>query len=104
MLYAFNDPKASDRHLTQYFEIAGNRAIYNDGWLAGTIHREPWEYKPRHRCRATSGSFTTPAGDFSLANDLAAADPEKLKEMQNLFMQDASSTMCCRSTTVQSSA
>ena len=44
MIYSFNDPKAADRHLTQYFEIAGNRAIYNDGWLAGTIHRAPWEY------------------------------------------------------------
>ena len=43
MVFSFDDPQAKDRHLTQYFEIAGNRAIYHDGWLAGTIHRAPWE-------------------------------------------------------------
>ena len=38
---------AKHRHTTQYFEIFGNRAIYHDGWLAGTVHRAPWERKPR---------------------------------------------------------
>ncbi len=51
MLYTFNDAKAKDRHLTQYFEIFGNRAIYHDGWLAGTVHRAPWEPKPRAAAR-----------------------------------------------------
>ena len=51
MLYAVEDPKAADRHVTQYFEIAGNRAMYNDGWLAGTVHREPWNFKPNHTLR-----------------------------------------------------
>ncbi len=49
MLYAFNDAKAAERHKTQYFEIFGNRAIYNDGWLARTIHRAPWQTKTCRR-------------------------------------------------------
>ena len=40
-------PKAESRHKVQYFEIFGNRGIYADGWLAGTVHRAPWEMKPR---------------------------------------------------------
>ena len=47
MVYTFDDAKAKDRHTTQYFEIFGNRAIYHDGWLAGTVHRAPWEPNPR---------------------------------------------------------
>ena len=43
MVYTFDDAKAKERHTTQYFEIAGNRAIYHDGWYARTIHRAPWE-------------------------------------------------------------
>ena len=53
---------AATRHHTQYFEILGNRAIYHDGWLAGTVHRAPWEMMPRApRSRTISGSFTTRA-------------------------------------------
>ena len=47
MAYTFDDARAKGRHETQYFEIAGNRAIYHDGWLAGTVHRAPWERQPR---------------------------------------------------------
>ena len=43
LLYAFNDAKAPERHKTQYFEMFGNRAIYNDGWFARTLHRAPWQ-------------------------------------------------------------
>ncbi|MGE0473648.1 MAG: arylsulfatase, partial [Nitrospirales bacterium] len=39
MVYTFDDPNAKSRHTTQYFEIIGNRAIYHDGWLAGTVHK-----------------------------------------------------------------
>ena len=42
-------PDAKSTHKTQYFEIFGNRAIYNDGWFAGTIHRAPWEQLPRRK-------------------------------------------------------
>ena len=43
LVYAFNDANAPERHKTQYFEMFGNRAIYNDGWFARTIHRAPWQ-------------------------------------------------------------
>jgi arylsulfatase A-like enzyme len=37
MIYTFDDSEAKERHLTQYFEMFGNRAIYHDGWWARTI-------------------------------------------------------------------
>ena len=58
MLSSFNDAKAPENHLTQYFEMFGNRGVYSDGWLAGTVHRAPWETKVRRRSRMTSGSCT----------------------------------------------
>ena len=89
MVYSFNDPKAADRHLTQYFEIAGNRAIYDDGWLAGTIHRAPWEYTPRRPLAEDVWELYDTRKDFSLAHDVVAANPEKLKAMQELFLKEA---------------
>jgi arylsulfatase A-like enzyme len=89
MLYSFNDAKAKDRHLTQYFEIFGNRAVYNDGWLAGTVHRAPWELKPRAALENDTWELYDTRNDFSLANDLASNNPEKLKEMQGLFLEEA---------------
>jgi len=89
MLYAFNDAQARDRHLTQYFEIFGNRAIYHDGWLAGTVHRAAWEQKPRATLENDIWEIYDTRTDFSLANDLAKKNPEKLKEMQDLFMKEA---------------
>jgi len=78
-----------DRHRTQYFEIFANRAIYSDGWLAGTVHRAPWEPKPRATLENDKWELYDTRTDFSLANDLAAKNPEKLKEMQELFMKEA---------------
>jgi arylsulfatase A-like enzyme len=89
MLYTFNDAKAGDRHLTQYFEMFGNRAVYNDGWLAGTVHKAPWEPKPRAALENDTWELYDTRTDFSLANDLAKANPNKLKEMQDLFMKEA---------------
>jgi arylsulfatase len=89
MLYSFNDVKAADRHQTQYFEIFGNRAIYNDGWLAGTVHKAPWEPKPRAALENDTWELYDTRSDFSLANDLAKQNPEKLKKMQDLFMTEA---------------
>ena len=66
MLYTFDDAKAKDRHLTQYFEIFGNRAVYNDGWLAGTVHRAPWEYTPRHPLTEDVWELYDTRKDFSL--------------------------------------
>jgi arylsulfatase A-like enzyme len=89
MVYTFNDARAKDRHLTQYFEIFGNRALYHDGWLAGTVHRAPWEGKPRAALKDDKWELYDTRTDFSLMNDLAATNPEKLSEMQDLFMKEA---------------
>ncbi|MCX6875337.1 MAG: arylsulfatase [Verrucomicrobia bacterium] len=89
MLYSFNDAKAKDKHLTQYFEIFGNRAIYSDGWLAGTVHRAPWESKPRTALESDIWELYDTRADFSLASDLAKQNPGKLKEMQELFLKEA---------------
>ncbi len=89
MAYAFGDAKAKDRHLTQYFEIFGNRAIYHDGWLAGTLHRAPWEQKARRGLAEDVWELYDARNDFSLTNDLAAKNPAKLAEMQALFLKEA---------------
>ena len=89
MLYSFNDAKAKDSHLTQYFEIFGNRAIYNEGWLAGTIHRAAWEMKPRATLENDVWELYNTSNDFSLRNDLAKQNPAKLAEMQALFLKEA---------------
>lgn len=89
LLYAFDDAKAAERHVTQYFEIAGNRAIYHDGWLAGTVHKAPWEAQPRATLEGDVWELYDVRSDFSLARDLAAENPQKLAEMQELFLEEA---------------
>jgi arylsulfatase len=89
MLYSFENPKAESPHKTQYFEILGNRGIYHDGWFAGTIHRAPWELQPRRKLQDDIWELYDTRTDFSLVNDLATANPAKLKEMQDLFMEEA---------------
>jgi arylsulfatase len=89
MVYTFDDPRAKTRHTTQYFEIFGNRAIYHDGWLAGTVHRAAWEYKPRATLADDKWELYDTRTDFSLANNLAAKNPAKLKELQDLFIKEA---------------
>jgi arylsulfatase len=89
MVYSFNDSKAKDRHITQYFEMFGNRAMYHDGWLARTIHKAPWEPKPRRPLAKDIWELYDTRKDFSLANDLSAKYPEKLAELQALFMYEA---------------
>jgi arylsulfatase len=89
MVYTFANAKATSRHYVQYFEILGNRAIYADGWLAGTVHRAPWEMKPRAALLDDKWELYDTKNDFSLVNDLAAKNPVKLKELQELFMKEA---------------
>jgi arylsulfatase len=89
LIYSLNDAKAKDRHVTQYFEMFGNRAIYHDGWFAGTVHKAPWEFSPRNSLENDKWELYDTRVDFSLADDLAAKQPEKLKEMQALFMAEA---------------
>jgi len=89
LVYSFNDAGAKEKHTTQYFEITGNRAIYHEGWYARTIHRAPWELKPRRPLTEDIWELYNTVEDFSLVNDLAAQNPEKLKELQDLFMKEA---------------
>jgi arylsulfatase len=90
LVYSFEDAKAKERRTTQYFEIAGNRAIYHDGWFARTIHRAPWEPKPRRTLEDNSAwELYDTRSDFSLANDLAAKNPQKLAELQAVFLEQA---------------
>jgi len=89
MNYSFDDAKAPDTHKTQYFEMIGNRAIYHDGWFAGTIHKAPWEAKPRHPLTEDVWELYNVNEDFSQANNLADKNPEKLAELQKLFMEEA---------------
>jgi len=89
LVYSFADAKAPEQHTTQYFEIAGNRAIYHDGWFARTIHRAPWEGTPRASFADDSWELFDVRNDFSLSNNLAAAQPEKLKALQTQFLVEA---------------
>lgn len=89
MLYTFDDADAPGRHKTQYFEIFGNRAIYHDGWFARTIHRAAWQTTNLPPLEDDVWDLYHVTEDFSLTRNLAAERPEKLKEMQALFMEEA---------------
>jgi arylsulfatase len=89
MVYTFDIANSPSTHKTQYFEIMGNRAIYSEGWFAGTIHRAPWEQKPRRKLQEDVWELYDTRNDFSLVNDVAASNPAKLKELQALFMKEA---------------
>ena len=90
MLYTFDDANAKDRRTTQYFELATNRAIYHDGWVACSRSGIPWVTAGRG-----DGFLTAPwelynvANDFSQADDLAAKMPEKLAELKAKFIEEA---------------
>ncbi|MBL8861879.1 MAG: arylsulfatase [Planctomycetes bacterium] len=87
--YAFHDAQAPERHTVQYFEMFGNRAIYQDGWLARTIHRPAWDAKPLRSLQEDVWDLFDERSDFSLANNLAAQHPDKLAAMQALFLREA---------------
>ncbi len=89
MMYTFNDANAKDRHTTQYFEMFGNRAIYHDGWVACTRHSIPWLMVPLPPLKDDVWELYNVDSDFSEANNVAAKYPDKLKELQDLFMKEA---------------
>ncbi len=89
MLYSFDNAKAKEKHTTQYFEMFGNRAIYHEGWFARTIHKAPWEKHPRRGLTEDIWELYDTSTDFSLVNDLSKKHPEKLKELQALFLKEA---------------
>jgi arylsulfatase len=89
MVYTFDKGEAKSTRKTQYFEIFANRAIYHDGWFAGTVHKAPWETTPRAKLLDDKWELYDTRNDFSLVNDLAATNPKKLKEMQEVFLKEA---------------
>ncbi len=89
MLDTLNNPEAKSRHTTQYFEMAGNRGIYQDGWFATTVHRPPWEPKPRATFEDDKWELYNVEEDFSCAHDLAAKHPEKLEKLKAVFLEEA---------------
>ncbi len=89
LLYATDDADAPDRHTTQYFEMFGNRAIYHEGWLARVVHGVPWHPTPIRTLQEDIWELYDTTVDFSLTNDLAAENPEKLAELQAIFDREA---------------
>jgi len=88
-MYSFDDSNAKEKHTTQYFEMFGNRAMYSDGWYARTIHRAAWNPKPYTTLEEDKWELYNSNEDFSLAVDVSSQNPEKLKELQALFMTEA---------------
>jgi arylsulfatase len=95
MAYSFDKTNANvpSRHRTQYFEMFGNRGIYHDGWYANTRPiSPPWELGATPNPDVMN-SYTWElydlSKDWTQDNDLAAANPAKLREMQELFMVEA---------------
>jgi Sulfatase len=89
MLDTFNNAETKSRHTTQYFEMAGNRGIYQDGWFATTVHRPPWEAKPRATFANDKWELYNVEQDFSCAHDLAAKYPDKLEKLKGVFLEEA---------------
>jgi arylsulfatase len=90
MVYTFDDPGAPSKHRTQYFEMFANRAIYNDGWVAATTPPlAPWAVGKTIGVDDYKWELYDLSKDFSQANDLAASEPKKLRELQELFWIEA---------------
>ncbi len=89
MLYAFDDAKAAERHETQYFEMFGNRGIYHKGWTAVTRHVTPWIQAPSIPLDDDVWELYDTTKDWSQANDLARQMPQKLHELQRLWIIEA---------------
>jgi arylsulfatase len=92
MAYSFDHPKAAERRETQYFEMFGNRGIYHKGWTAVTKHRTPWQTGHDVEVPAFDDDvwelYDTSA-DWTQAHDLAKEQPEKLAELQRLWLIEA---------------
>jgi arylsulfatase A-like enzyme len=89
MLYTADDASAPDRRTTQYFEMFGNRGIYHEGWVACTRHSIPWLLTPNRPLAEDVWELYHVEEDFSEAHDLAAQQPEKLAQLQAVFLEEA---------------
>ena len=85
--------EAPSARTTQYFEMFGNRGIYHEGWYACTTPpAAPWLMGTGAMPEVVNGykwELYNISEDFSQANDLAATNPDKLHEMQELFLLEA---------------
>jgi arylsulfatase A-like enzyme len=90
MAYAFGDLSAAERRTTQYFEMFVNRGIYHDGWTAVTRHSTPWVMGTELPPIADDvWELYDTNSDWTQAKDLAVDKPEKLAELQELFLGEA---------------
>ncbi|MFO1503946.1 MAG: arylsulfatase [Steroidobacteraceae bacterium] len=91
LLYTLQQPGAPSRHRQQYFELMGNRAYYDNGWMASTTPaRMPWSHTPGGEDASTwKWELYDLSTDYSQAHDLAARMPAKLAELRARFMEAA---------------
>jgi arylsulfatase len=88
--HTFDDANAKGRRTTQYFEMAVRRAIYHDGWMASSTYSAPWN--PIHEqvdVDKTKWELYNIDKDFSQANDLAKDNPDKLRQLEDLWWIEA---------------
>jgi sulfatase-like protein len=90
MRYSFDEAGATDRRETQYFEMFCNRGIYHQGWAAVTRHSTPWVMMPELPALDEDvWELYDTSTDWSQCHDLAAEMPERLAELQALFLEEA---------------
>jgi arylsulfatase len=89
MVYCFDDDSAAERRETQYFEVFCNRGIYDSGWTASTRHSTPWIVEELPSFDDDVWELYDTNADWSQARDLAAEMPEKLAELQALWLEEA---------------
>jgi len=91
MVYTFADAKAPSKRTTQYFEMLANRGIYHDGWVAATTPPiAPWvSIAKAIDINDYKWELYKVSDDFSEADNLADKEPQKLKELQDLFWAEA---------------
>jgi arylsulfatase A-like enzyme len=91
LAYTFDDANASDRRITQYFEMIGNRAMYHDGWIASVKHRTPWEMADTELpdFETEKWQLYNLTADWSQARDVADENPEILERLKRLFLVEA---------------
>jgi arylsulfatase len=85
----FGDAKAPERRETQYFEMFGNRGIYHKGWTAVTRHSTPWLMTARPAFNDDVWELYDTNKDWSQAHDLSKQMPDKLHELQRLWLIEA---------------
>jgi arylsulfatase A-like enzyme len=88
LAYTFDGASAADRHETQYFEMFVNRGIYHKGWTAVTRHSTPWVMAQLPAFDDDVWELYAPE-DWTQAHDLAKEQPDRLHQLQRLFLIEA---------------